>query len=718
MEGAAVSEKDIGNISSRGLVLGNGELNAIVYSQGNDFRLRIAKNDVWDMRVDTKSDPPLPVIDPATGKVSGHSATGSWMAPYPTALPCAELILSGTGKLVVTEAALDLEKAVVSVKTTSDSADFRVLAQSNVILIHSERSLAFSGILQFFKEKDLDKWVSPSTSGTQGGFTYLHQNIPGDEDVSGMDVYLVAGKRGAFQAVSVVTSRDSAHPLQDAVKLVESTLADASAVAKHEAVWNEFWSKSGIQLADAELQSWWYRMAYFFRVFSRSGGNAIGLAACFDHLAGWHNSLKLNYNIQQTYIAAAPLNHPELLEPFIDVLTRGLPRAEWFAKTSFVGAEGAFFHSDYWPFEPDPAKCTTPYKHQQAYLPYGYSWGMAGHTAVVLWDYYRYAPSAEHLNRIYPLIKGFGTFYCSLLEKCALQDGKRRMGPSYFPELGMYNEYNVCYDIHFVTAGLQIAREAAALKKDTAFLARINAIIDQVPTYSTQPDPDQDGQTVIAQWSGSKLNQGSDRHGTLVQGIFPAGVINWFSDDALKELGKRTINLVEKSTTHANSNVTINIARARLGLYDEAIANAKMCFSGINGKHSPGQPNGLFTWNAHGKYMTEQVAISRFVTELLLQSVSGIIRIFPAWPAASDASFSNLLAEGGFEVSANQTGGKIVSVTLHSTVGGVAKLVSPWSAGFVVSEEGSKIAVPVEMKSKVASFNTTAGKVYRLAEVK
>ena len=227
------------------------------------------------------------------------------------------------------------------------------------------------------------------------------------------------------------------------------------AVAKHEAAWQAFWSKSGIQLGDAELQNWWYRMVYFFRVFSRSNGNAVGLAACFDHLAGWHNSLKLNYNIQQTYFAAAAIGHPELLEPFIDVLTRDLPRGRWFARTSFVGAEGAFFFSDFYPFEPDPAKCRTKWHHQQSYMPWGYTWGMAGHISAVIWDYYKFAPTAEHLDRIYPLIKEFGLFYCSVLEKCALVDGKRRIGPSFFPELGGFHEYNVCYDIHFITAGLQ-----------------------------------------------------------------------------------------------------------------------------------------------------------------------------------------------------------------------------------------------------------------------
>ena len=85
---AAVNETSISNIGSQALVLGNGELNALVYSVGNDLRLRLAKNDVWDLRVDTKNDPPLPVIDVAKGKVvSVHAAAGSWNTPYPTALP-------------------------------------------------------------------------------------------------------------------------------------------------------------------------------------------------------------------------------------------------------------------------------------------------------------------------------------------------------------------------------------------------------------------------------------------------------------------------------------------------------------------------------------------------------------------------------------------------------------------------------------------------------
>ena len=720
---ATVSEDKIADIHSQALVVGNGEMNALIYSSGNDLHLRISKNDCWDMRVDTRDDPPLPVVNVAAGTATGHGDAGSWKHPYPTALPVAELVLGADGQTAVTGATLDLARAVATIKTAEETADVRVLAQSNVILIHSKRPLSFIGDQDLLQSKNpkpnslpIESWVSKADEGEQGGCRYFHQNIPGDEDVSGMDLYVVAGRKGDLQAVAVTTSRDSAHPLPAALALVAATLNDTGAVARHETAWQDFWSKSGVELGDKQLQNWWYRMLYFNRTFARANGNVVGLAACFPGLAGWHNSLKLNYNIQQTYLGAAPLNHPEMVEPFIDALNRNLPRAEWFARTSFVGAEGAFFHSDLWPFEPDPAVCKTPYKHQQTYMPYGYSWGMAGQTAVVLWDYYRSAPTPAHLERVYALIRGFGTFYCSLLEKCPLVDGKRKMGPSYFPEVGRYSEFNVCYDISFVTAGLRIAREAATLKKDAALLKRIDAVIDQVPTYGAQPDPDQNGQTVIEPWLGATIKEGGDRHGTMVQGIFPAGIINWFSSPELKGLAIRTINRVERLTTHANSNVTMNIARARLGLTDEAIANAKMCFS-ANSKFSRELPNGLFYWAGHGVYITEQVAVARFVNELLLQSVADIIRIFPAWPVEVDAHFARLLAYGGFEVSANQVGGKIADVRITSTVGGPAKVVSPWGKAFGVVAQADGATIPVATADGISSFATAAGQTYLLKPV-
>ncbi|HEY8903072.1 MAG TPA: fibronectin type III domain-containing protein, partial [Chthoniobacterales bacterium] len=412
---------------------------------------------------------------------------------------------------------------------------------------------------------------------------------------------------------------------------------------------------------------------------------------------------------------AGPIDHPELIEPFTGALTRNLNRAKWFATTNFAGSQGAFFHSDLWPFEPDPANCTTKNRHQLAYMPWGYSWGMDGHSAAVLWDYYKFNPTTASLNAIYPVLQQFALFYCSMLEQCALVNGVRKIGPSYFPENGSYGQYNVCYDISFINCCLKAALTAASLEGDTALVNRISALLPEMPNYSTVNDVTASvNGTIVEEWLGSGV-QAHDNHGTSVQAIFPAGQIGIFSSAADQALYTRTIQHVENVTTHANSNVTINIARARLGLGSDAIANAKICFD-TGSAYSPQQPNGLFYWNGHGYYVCEQVCIARLVSELLLQSVGDVIRIFPAWPAGTDGHFSRLLAQGGFEVSADRISNVIQNVTIRSTQGVSASVAAPWSGfGVNVVAQSTGSSVPTTNSNGIYTFATTAGETYQLS---
>ncbi|MCB1132590.1 MAG: hypothetical protein KDN05_15800, partial [Verrucomicrobiae bacterium] len=500
---------------------------------------------------------------------------------------------------------------------------------------------------------------------------------------------------------------------EDAVKLVETTLIDANAVTDHEKAWQAFWSRSGVELGDATLQNWWYRMVDFFRTFARPGGNVIGLQAAFDQLGGWHNSLTLNYNAQQTYLTAGPINHPELIEPFVDVLHRNLNRAKWFAKTSFPGSEGAYFAVNLFPFEPDPAKCTTRNKHQHAYMPWGYSWGTAGHSATVLWDYHKFKPGKESLQRIWPTLEQFALFYCSVLEMCPMVDGKRRIGPTYFAETGEFGVFNSSYDIALIKFTLNAAKRAAEVMGNRKLAERCAANLATLPDYPTAMDPSQGGE-VIGQWLGGGLptymNIGSE-----VMGLFPTDEVTWMSDAAERDLLARTIHHNEKITHHINSNVMMNICRARLGMGAEAIANAKMCF-GPDSDISAEQPNGLFYWKIHGYYLTEQVCIARFVSELLLQSAGDVIRIFPAWPQGTDGKFSRLLAQGGFEVSAERVSDVVRSVTIASTVGGPVTIANPWPdlPMKVVARKTGK-SVPTTRTAHGLKFQTVAEETYLLS---
>jgi len=68
------------------------------------------------------------------------------------------------------------------------------------------------------------------------------------------------------------------------------------------------------------------------------------------------------------------------------------------------------------------------------------------------------------------------------------------------------------------------------------------------------------------------------------------------------------------------------------------------------------RPNGVLVmnrlkphhpFNDFGCY-TEMFGVTMAVSEMLLQSVDGIIQLFPTWPREKDAEFMNLRTVGGF----------------------------------------------------------------------
>ena len=66
------------------------------------------------------------------------------------------------------------------------------------------------------------------------------------------------------------------------------------------------------------------------------------------------------------------------------------------------------------------------------------------------------------------------------------------------------------------------------------------------------------------------------------------------------------------------------------------------------------------------------------ISEMLMQSYNGIIRLFPAWNDQLDASFEGFSAEGGISVSAVRKAGKVVNVKLTASKDIDFKLLNPW----------------------------------------
>ncbi len=96
LDAAAVVEETVSDLNREALIIGNGDLNALVWERNGGLCLRVAKNDVWDARMDTAADPALLRVDLAAQKWSGGGNPPSWGRPYP-APHCAGIVRIGGG---------------------------------------------------------------------------------------------------------------------------------------------------------------------------------------------------------------------------------------------------------------------------------------------------------------------------------------------------------------------------------------------------------------------------------------------------------------------------------------------------------------------------------------------------------------------------------------------------------------------------------------------
>lgn len=824
LDAAAVVEDRLDDLRSRALPLGNGDLNALLWERHGTLCLRVAKNDIWDARVDTAEDGPLLKVDVPNQKWSGGGYPPSWQKPYPTPR-CAALVriggtadgsgawqyiraggttnewlrrgdtgvmaiagqagssagwrwtlppppaegitalklrLSGTpgakfyvnifgatskevvasgwrdtpatvqeirfavpaatpvsaveiyvqtkdglrvenhvqriafegggepltippGMLAgkIKSARLDLRRAVALV----DGVSVRALANRNVLLIETDQEV----LLEEIKSRTLPD----AELGETGSVKWLHVNMPGDpepQDYAGMEYALAVAANGSRKAVAVVTSHDTSEDVRAAaIRLARETVdADAAQwIAQHEAEWSRFWSASGVELDDPDFQLWWYRMVYAMRCQSKPGVVPGGLWTFQPTDApGWHGDYHHNYNAWQPYWAPLIVNHPDLAEPWLHYMQEMLPRLRWFAKTTY-DCEGAFIGISSFAYEPDPAKCRSVNQRQIAIPPYGYTLGMMGMSAQVLWYSHLYQPDRKVLEEtIYPVIRDAALFYASFAEKCPRDaDGKARFGPSYSPEHGSFGVANVPFDLAYARYTINAAIVAAGeLGCDGDLAARLRKALELLPPYPTAPDAD--GQPVVVDWTGCRFDQVKVHNITVPDvPVFPGEQITWFSPEPEKELFRRTI----RQTRHNgnNSTVMLSVAKARLSM-PEAITDAREHYQPAV------QPNGMFFWQAHGYYLTESVGIAGMISEFLLQSVDNVIRVFPCWPKEQDARFTNLRAQGGFLVSAEQKHGQITKLAITSTVGGKLRLLDPWTNQLI--ERETKPAESFEIK--------------------
>jgi len=721
LDAAAVSQNETPSIYENGLLIGNGDINGILYVADGKLVMRLSKNDVGDWRYDSSKDPKLRTASEiralgTQGKWRAPGRSAGYRNPYPCPVPCGTVVvdLADHCREGTLPSRLDLRRAVARIGTTDAAgacvSTIRALADRNVFLIESgaQAHLAPHKV----------KHLGPMKVGATHGVQTMFQQIPAGVDWPGMTFAVALAEGSGLKAVAIVTSLDdkSKDPVADAIKEARAALAEGKEllIRKHEADWSQFWSASGVQLADDYWTGVWYRNLYCLRTVSGPGKACIG---CFAGMLSddppiWHGSCTLNYNCQQSFWGAFATNHLELLDPYWGLLKDIYPSAKWLCKQMFE-SEGMYLPHVTWPFNNDAGKSKQPGGGVMVYHPWAWSLGVTGWAMQNVWWMYEYAPDREFLKELYPMLRDAGLFYANLIESCEKKaDGKVRLGPSvsaehfgWRPDLSL--NYDLVMDIIYARWAMQTTiRAAEILGRDAELIPRLKKLIPMLPEYPTYGTGDDE---VVVDVAGVKPHKYSLPLPAFP--VFPGDEITVFSDGETQRLMRRSIAQVKD--TGSNAVMILSMARARLSMPDTLAymsgqikirqrSNGTLRLSPVRG--------GGYDYGIKGLaigYFTEQFAATAAVSELLLQSVGNIIRVFPAWPKETDGRFVSLRALGGFLVSAEQADGEVRQVVIKSTVGGKLRMHSPWPTINVQREGRSKTLKPD--KRGIVTLDTRPG---------
>jgi len=687
-----------------GMIQGNGDLHSFFYRKKKKIILRLAKNDVYDARIDTKDDPELARIDISTGKTSRElTLPPSWEKPYPLSINFVNLEIDYSGK----------QKAEINILRSCANINdgeilIRPLLQDNVYYIKTSNSLDIKA----------KRWkpIPSAKTGETDGVKWVKQNLPPDEigDWKGMQVVSALASNGNDHFLAVVTSLENDDPMASAINLAKSYSKKNTEkiIQTHESIWSEYWQASGIKLSDDKLTKQWYRNLYLSRCAQNPKAQAIGLfiGPPLKPLEGWHDNYTVNYNFQQTFWSFLNTNHVEYIDPYNKVVLDYLPRAKWFAKQTY-GIDGAFFPHNLYRHEPvNPEKCKSNNNRMFAGGPWAYTLGLSGFLMHNLWLSYKYQPSVEKLEKVYPAISEMARFYANFCEECKTdKNGKLVLGPSVSPEHMPFGIYNCPFDIAFIQfsfRGFIEASEKLNIDKDLA--ADAKRFLLMMPDYPVQKSSG----SVVDRKGGVPIEYNMP---VPITPIFPAEQITWFSSDENKMLFKNTLNKIE--TNGNNSTIMLAVAKARLSTPDALSWLKKQIDirSKPNGSMNLSRKKAAF--NSFGHF-TEMFAVSGAISELLLQSVDNIIRVFPAWPKKEDAEFTTLRARGGFLVSSKLKNSMVSEIEIVSEFGGQFSFVSPWGNVEIRNEKSGRTK-EIEIDDKgIASFETYASEKYIISETK
>lgn len=465
---------------------------------------------------------------------------------------------------------------------------------------------------------------------------------------------------------------------------------------------NEY--RSGSALAAARLEPLYFQFGRYMLISSsREGSLPANLQGVWNesNMPPWCCDYHINVNLQMNYWGAYNTNLFETAKPLIRYLDRmresgRLTAKEYYgiASTDEKPENGWIAHTQATPFG-----WTSP--------GWDFYWGWS--TAAVawlmqnLWEYYEFTLDREMLEKeIYPILRESVRFYTQWLIYDDQQD-RLVSTPTYSPEhgpvsIGNTYEQSLIEQLYrdFITA-------SEVLERDSELRALVSEQIERLKPFSVG----RRGQ--LKEWfeedrsdfDQSKV-QPNHRHISHLLGLYPGKAICRKTPELMKAAIVTMNERGDESTGWARAYKLNLWARTRDGNRAYKLLHGLLSgctFPNLFDFHPPFQLDGNFGGSAG-------------IAEILLQSHEGVIVPLAALPDAwKSGAYSGLCARGGFEVSAEWSGGKAKRITVVSNMGGECRIETALCR---VTDPSGK--VESDHTDGVLRFMTVKGGVYRIGE--
>ncbi|MGQ9589877.1 MAG: glycosyl hydrolase family 95 catalytic domain-containing protein, partial [Planctomycetota bacterium] len=499
-------------------------------------------------------------------------------------------------------------------------------------------------------------------------------------------------------------------------------------VGGHRAWWASFWAVSSIRIPDREIEALWYRGLYQLASLSRPGKHPVSLQGVWTRDGGlppWAGDYHLDVNVEESYWPAYASNHLDLALPLAERFLANLPRYRRMCR-EFFGFDGCY------------TRCEQALDGSEIF---GYAttnfWaGNGAWLAHQFWLHWRYTLDFEFLARAaYPFLRSAMDLYLGLLEK--EEDGYYHLPVTNSPEFhenldsawGKDDAGNLAL-IQFLAEAL-LEAERVLGREDPARERWRDVLANLAPLPGTTRDPATgkiryrpNGQGGLLVMAGRPYDM-PHRHMTHLLAIYPlcllrkgiAPEIDLLVDDSIENVLRLNQPIGDWAgwTFPWVSLLASHTGRREVAV--EMLRRFAAAHAYPNGLHENGDWRGLGTTRLRYRRPTVTVegsiAAAAAVTDLLLQSDGGTLRLFPGCPEGwREASFSGLRAEGAFVVSARREGGRLAAVRIASEKGSRCRIAGLPPGTRARQEGGPEVAV--EAREGALEFRTSAGAAYEL----